>query len=129
MDRAVDRIVAALAATLKDPKGLWILDPAHTEVESEFRLTGFVDGGVVNGILDRAFRDADGVLWVVDYKTSAHEGADRADFLKRKIDEYRPQLDQYAELLGKLKGEDPARIRRMLYFPLLETHHDWSGEE
>ena len=44
------------------------------------------DSGVSGGrlrsvVIDRCFVDRDGVRWVVDYKTSAHEGGGLEEFL------------------------------------------------
>jgi ATP-dependent exoDNAse (exonuclease V) beta subunit len=62
-------------------------------------------------VMDRVFRDADGTLWIVDYKTSRHEGADVEAFLDRERERYAPQLKSYAEAI--------ADSRQGLYFPIL----------
>jgi ATP-dependent exoDNAse (exonuclease V) beta subunit len=60
--------------------------------------------------MDRLFR-ADGKLWIVDYKTSRHEGAGLEAFLDSERDRYAPQLRAYGEVMqGSRQG---------LYFPLL----------
>jgi hypothetical protein len=55
----------------------------------------------------------------VDYKTSAHEGADREGFLDRERERYRPQLERYARLLGR------EQCTLGLYFPLLNGWREW----
>ena len=40
-----------------------------------------------------------GVRWIIDYKTSVHEGADTAAFLDNELERYRGQLERYAALL------------------------------
>jgi ATP-dependent exoDNAse (exonuclease V) beta subunit len=74
-------------------------------------LRGVVQGRVGTYVIDRLFRDADGVEWLVDYKTSRHEGADLEGFLDRERDRYTPQLRTYAALRNG--------SRQGLYFPLL----------
>ena len=50
---------------------------SHTEARNEYRLTSLSNGERRNLVIDRTFKDADGKLWIVDYKTGGHEGADR----------------------------------------------------
>ena len=71
---AGERIHAALAQTLRDPRGRWLLGNAHREAHCEWRLTGLHQGRIVNVIIDRLLVDAHGERWLVDYKTSVHEG-------------------------------------------------------
>ena len=52
--------------------------------------------GLVRVVIDRSFVDAAGVRWIVDYKTSRHEGAGLDEFLDREQERYRPQLERYA---------------------------------
>jgi ATP-dependent exoDNAse (exonuclease V) beta subunit len=110
-EAAVDRVLAALRRALADPRGRWVLGP-HPEAAAEYRLTGRVDGAVRRLVVDRVFRDAAGVRWVVDYKTSQHEGADLDAFLDRERERYAAQLARYARALGDVD-------RLGLYFPLL----------
>lgn len=122
---AAKRVEQALLFSVTDETGRWILSEEHEHARSEFRLSGFLDERLVNGILDRTFVDKDGVRWVVDFKTSWHEGSDTEQFLQRKVEEYRSQLDQYASLLATLDGTAPEHVRRMLYFPLMEQSYAW----
>ena len=68
-------------------------------------------------VLDRVRIDDDGTHWIVDYKTSSHEGGDLEKFLTAESDRYRLQLTRYAELYGSFAGVD---ARCALYFPLLQ---------
>ena len=108
---AVDRVLAALARAISDPRGRWVLGP-HPEAASEHRLTALVDGRIVRLAIDRWFRDASGARWIVDYKTSSHEGADADAFLDGERERYAGQLERYALALGGVDGLG-------LYFPLL----------
>ena len=112
---AGERIVMALARTLGHPRGRWLLGSAG-DAASELRLTGRHEGRVVNVIIDRLMRDEHGDRWIIDYKTSTHEGAGLDAFLESEAERYRPQLQRYAKLLGEAAD---GRLRAALYFPLL----------
>ena len=110
------RIREALSRTLSDPSGRWLLSNTHAEAHSEWRLTGMHEGRVVSVIFDRMLIDAQGRRWVVDIKTSTHEGGGLEQFLEREAQRYRPQLERYAALAAQL-GAQP--VRAALYFPML----------
>ena len=67
--------------------------------------------------LDRVFRH-EGKLWIVDYKTSRHEGADLDLFLDREQKRYSDQLRGYGEILDS--------FHQGLYFPLLRGWRQWN---
>ncbi len=121
LDRAAQRVAQALANTLADPRGRWLLGP-HREARCEYRLTGVLDGALVDIAIDRTFVDEGGVRWIVDYKTGVHAGGDLEAFLDRERERYRAQLERYAALLAAA-GLGP--IRRGLYFPLLKGWREW----
>ncbi len=120
---AVNRVVAAVQRARADERGRWLLDPSHRAAATELALAGFVGGEVVHVIVDRTFIDAGGTRWIVDYKTSRHEGAGLDEFLDSEQERYRPQLERYAELVRRL-GPEPLRLG--LYFPLLAAWREWS---
>ena len=64
-------------------------------------------------VIDRSFTDADGKRWIVDYKTSSREGADKEGFLDREQARYKSQLERYAEVHRAIETS------LGLYFPLL----------
>jgi ATP-dependent exoDNAse (exonuclease V) beta subunit len=113
---AAERIYTALEKTLRDPRGRWLVGPGHREAHSEWRLTGLHAGRIVNVIVDRLLIDSQGERWLVDYKTSSHEGSDLEGFLGREVERYGPQLQRYAELVA---GVAAGAVRAALYFPLL----------
>ncbi len=118
-DRATgaERVLQALARTLQDERGRWLLAHApHREASSERRLTGLHEGEVVNIVIDRMFVDAAGTRWIVDFKTGGHEGGDLQAFVDQEVERYRPQLQRYAVLARRL-GPEP--VRCALYFPVL----------
>lgn len=116
---AETRCMSALARTLEDERGRWLLDPGHAAAASERRVTGRLDGRIIEGIVDRCFVDAAGALWVVDYKAGRHEGADLEGFLDREQARYREQLERYARLLG---AQHAGPVMLGLYFP---QHAGW----
>ncbi|SEP31052.1 exodeoxyribonuclease V subunit beta [Nitrosovibrio sp. Nv6] len=125
MDAAIKRVMTALVHAVSDPRGQWLLGPQQ-DARSELRMTTIVGGEYMDLVIDRTFRDADGRRWVVDYKTSSHEGADLEGFLSREQERYRIQLDRYAALMRMLDGRP---VRRGLYFPLLKGWREWGDEE
>ncbi|HXV08168.1 MAG TPA: UvrD-helicase domain-containing protein [Burkholderiales bacterium] len=124
LDMALDRVTSALGLTLEDQRARWILSP-HADAASELRLTGVVDGAIVNLAVDRTFVDERGIRWVVDYKTGRHEGGSLETFLEREQQRYRAQLERYATVLHNL---DRRPVRMALYFPLLQAWREWGAD-
>jgi len=119
---AVVKALEAVRRTLEDERGRWLLDASQGSAHAELALTGVVDGNLVSIVIDRTFIDATGVRWIVDYKTSSHEGAGLAEFLDNERERYRGQLERYAQLMRAL-GDEPIRLG--LYFPLLSGWREW----
>jgi ATP-dependent exoDNAse (exonuclease V) beta subunit len=111
-----ERALQALRAMLDDERGRWLFDLAHRDPHSELALSGVRGGQVINVVIDRTFVDRDGTRWVVDFKTSPHEGADRDRFLDEEVRRYRSQLERYADIA---RGLGPEPVRAGLYYPLL----------
>ena len=120
------RVLDALERTVADARGRWLLEAPHRDAQSELAMTGRVGRDVVSIVIDRTFVDDTGVRWIVDYKTSAHEGAGLETFLDNERERYRPQLERYAGLMRALGGEP---IRLGLYFPLLSAWREWDAAE
>ena len=114
--RAGAQVQEAIARTLADARGRWLLSNSHAQAYSEWRLTGVHQGRVVNVVIDRMLVDEHGQRWLVDFKTSVHQGGAQRDFIDSEAARYRPQLLRYAALAGQLGGEP---VRLALYFPLL----------
>jgi ATP-dependent helicase/nuclease subunit A len=113
--RILERVEGALQGVIKDEKGRWLLDGAG---HAELALSGVVDGAIESGILDRVRVDDEGTHWIVDYKTSTHEGGNLDGFLAAEADRYRDQLARYSALY---RGYRDADVRCALYFPLLQA--------
>jgi hypothetical protein len=123
---ALKRAERALFGTLADPRGQWLLRGPHQEAESELDLSVVHEGRIAAFRIDRTFVDEQGVRWVVDFKTSAHEGTALDAFLDQEQSRYRSQLEQYAHLLRLRDASRPIRLG--LYFPLHTAWREWSAE-
>ncbi len=119
---AGERVRAALTGSLADETGRWILDAAHRDARAELGLTLVGASGPERLIVDRSFIAADGVRWIIDYKTSVHEGSGLEGFLDNEVERYRAQLERYAQAFALLESRP---IRVGLYFPLLGAFRDW----
>jgi ATP-dependent helicase/nuclease subunit A len=116
---ACERVIKAIANMVADRRGRWILglDVQHQDAVAEIALSGVVNGMVVNTIIDRSFVDEQGTRWIIDFKTSSHEGGGREEFLRSEEQRYRGQLERYAKLMRAYKSKEP--IKTALYFPLM----------
>ena len=124
LDLAASNVCAALKRIVEDATGRWILS-AHTDAASELRLTVRGEARLEHLQLDRTFIDPDtGTRWIIDYKTSTHEGGDIEAFLDSEVLRYGAQLERYASAMAEI---DPAPIRVGLYFPLLGVMRDWDA--
>jgi ATP-dependent helicase/nuclease subunit A len=123
MTRALQRVRTALEHTRQDPRGRWIFDAGHRDARAELAVTGLLGESVERIVIDRSFIDDEGTRWIIDFKTSSHEGADTDAFLDEERRRYRPQLERYAALLRLY--DDARPIRLGLYFPLLGGWRDW----
>jgi ATP-dependent exoDNAse (exonuclease V) beta subunit len=108
------RVSAALDGMLSDARGRWILEG---DGHAELALTGVFDGALESVVLDRVRIDDNGDHWIVDYKTSTHEGGNLEGFLAAEVSRYTPQLQKYAAIYSAFSGTEP---RCALYFPLLQ---------
>jgi ATP-dependent exoDNAse (exonuclease V) beta subunit len=117
---AADRVAAALSRALSDPQGRWLL-AAHDEARSELTLTLRAGALLEHVRVDRTFV-ADGRRWIVDFKTSAHEGGNLSAFLDSEVERYAPQLERYAAAVA---AGDSRPVHLCLYFPLLGEIRAW----
>lgn len=123
--KSVREVASVVRAVRDDARGRWLFDAAHTEAVSEWPLAGIDGGSIVRVTLDRSFV-ADGVRWIVDFKTGRHEGGAPDAFLAREVDRYRSQLERYARVVREL---DARPIRLALYYPLVEGGwREWAFE-
>lgn len=122
LETAAANVSAALKRMVADPTGRWILSP-HRDAASELRLTRRGETRLEHLQLDRTFVDREtGIRWIIDYKTSIHEGGDIDAFLDSEELRYRSQLEIYASAMAEI---DSGEMRVGLYFPLLGELRSW----
>ncbi|MDP8990361.1 MAG: UvrD-helicase domain-containing protein [Acidobacteriota bacterium] len=123
VEAAAQRVRQALARIRTSRRGRWIFAP-HEDAHAEYAITGIVNGEIVRGLVDRTFVD-EGVRWIIDFKTSAHEGGNLQAFLDEQQRRYSDQMERYASILAALGN--PVKVG--LYFPLLDEWREWTPKE
>jgi ATP-dependent exoDNAse (exonuclease V) beta subunit len=113
---ATELVRTALKNSITDERGRWLLGP-HAESRSEHRLRLRTEDGVRTYVMDRVFSSEEGDRWIVDFKTSRHEGTGVEGFLDDERKRYESQLNAYAAAFD--------RARLGLYFPLLRGWREW----
>jgi ATP-dependent helicase/nuclease subunit A len=121
LPRGASMVLEALTRTVSNDRGRWIFAPEHSESRSEWALTGIAAGRLTNVVIDRSFIDPEGTRWVIDFKTSRHEGGGLEAFLEQEMARYRAQLETYVALA---RGMGTAAVRAGLYFPLLDVFRE-----
>ena len=119
-----EQALAALRSTLDDPQGRWLLAP-HAQAASEYAVSTLAgDGSLATYRMDRIFRAGDAplvagedLLWIIDYKISAHgDDADEA-FFAIESEKHRSQLETYARAQESTLA-DVTGIRLAAFYPL-----------
>jgi ATP-dependent exoDNAse (exonuclease V) beta subunit len=108
---STELVSVALKNAASDERGRWVLGP-HPEARTEHRIRVRGAVGTNTYVVDRIFRTTENVQWIVDYKTSRHEGADVEAFLDQERERYAAQLATYAKAIKRASAG--------LYFPLLQ---------
>jgi ATP-dependent helicase/nuclease subunit A len=122
---ATAKIVRAVTNTLASKRGQWLLAP-QKDARSEWPISGRLGEKLISGSVDRAFRDDSGRFWIVDFKTSEHEGGNLKRFLDEEQRRYRDQLETYAAIIQRMT---PGPIALGLYFPLHDAWKEWEFKE
>ncbi|MBN2242295.1 MAG: UvrD-helicase domain-containing protein [Acidobacteria bacterium] len=117
LNGAANRVETALLQAIKAERGKWLLDKRENSA-CEYSMSGVLEGRIVNVRIDRTFVDDQGTRWIVDYKSSLHEGAGIEAFLDNECERYREQLARYRLLFGSVENRP---VRTALYFPLLNA--------
>ena len=120
---ASQQVEEALVNMIKDERGQWVLSSGHQQQNNEYALSGIYQDKVISIKIDRTFVDADGTRWIIDYKTSRHEGSDVKSFLDQQQERYREQLEKYGALMRLQEAAKPIKLG--LYFPLLLGWREW----
>jgi ATP-dependent exoDNAse (exonuclease V) beta subunit len=122
LEQGTEMVATALSNTLKDPTGQWLVNDTHEASVCEFPVTVMRDNRMQSLIIDRTFVDDAGVRWIVDYKTSSHEGGGLDAFLNEEERRHSEQLESYRQAMQLLEPE--REIKTALYFPLLQKLHE-----
>jgi ATP-dependent exoDNAse (exonuclease V) beta subunit len=99
------RVLQALLSTLASDAGQWVLQ-AHEQAASELALATWENGQLRHHVIDRTFV-AEGVRWVVDYKSARLRQASG-----EAAETWRPQLERYARLFR----EEGLPVRKAVFF-------------
>jgi ATP-dependent exoDNAse (exonuclease V) beta subunit len=121
----------ALALTLGDPVGRWILSPRESAAsERALTVAGLGERGLR---VDRTFlggalplSTSESHIWIVDFKTTLQGTRSDEEFEASEIAKYSVQLESYAALLRKLPGGD-LPIQLGLFYPLVPRLLHWSS--
>ena len=122
LDEALERTRRAMTTIAGSAQAARLLDPKAHEGRSELAVTAMIDGVAQSLRIDRTFVDEQGVRWIVDWKTSTHEGGDADAFLDNELERYRGQLERYGHAMKLLEPDRELKVG--LYFPLLDA---WRG--
>jgi superfamily I DNA/RNA helicase len=120
---ALERVRRAVLTTLDDVRGRWLFAATHREAVSEFELTYRRNNRLLTLRIDRTFIAEDGTRWIIDYKTSEHQGSDLANFLAQEQVRYAEQLGSYAHVMHLLEPTRPIQLG--LYFPMHSAWLEW----
>lgn len=81
----VGDIASSLSGAISSEVGRWILGP-HRDAQNEYNLCTVSREGRRSYKIDRRFLSTVGTWWIVDYKTSFHEGSNPSAFLDAELD-------------------------------------------
>ncbi|MHB1021189.1 MAG: UvrD-helicase domain-containing protein [Acidobacteriaceae bacterium] len=134
VEQLARQTLQALANTLQDPLGRWILDP-HPEAQSEAPMQAHIPEAQRDHLLsvriDRQFRAGaeprsrgEDCWWIVDYKTTEYPGDGIEAFLAREKMSHGPQLSTYAQIKQAEQGS-AIPIHLALYYPLIKKFLWW----
>lgn len=105
-----ERVVRILAGVLASEHGRWVLRRRPGD-GAELALSSRAGDGVAHHVVDRTFVE-DGCRWIIDYKTVRCDAADPDAWLRRRAEDYRPQLERYAGLFAA----EALPMRRAIFF-------------
>ncbi|MFT6408571.1 MAG: ATP-dependent exoDNAse (exonuclease V) beta subunit [Arenicella sp.] len=125
LDYALQRLVVAVK-NIQSHKEAHFLFENYPESQNEFTLSALENGSVNKYRLDRTFVDHQHVRWIVDYKSTAHDNDDVAEFAAEQVrSRHKAQLEKYGFLFSQV---DARPIQLAVYFPLLKQLISWPYE-
>jgi len=118
IDIAMAQITVAVQNAKKDPNAHWIFSDQHRDIRTEWPVTGLIGHRVMHQVIDRSFIDADGVRWIIDFKSSRHDqSGDLEQFIQQEKSRYLPAMERYRSVVTALENL-PTQIA--LYYPVLK---------
>jgi len=130
--REAVRAQKALALTIGDPVGRWILSPQ--EFAASEQTLSVASLGARGLRVDRTFLagaqpqlTGESHLWIVDFKTTLQGARSDEEFEATEIAKYKAQLEAYAELRRSLPGEHMP-IQLGLFYPLMPRLIYWPSD-
>lgn len=112
LNHALQKISAVIRNTLASETGRWLLNSEHAQSACELSLMQQDNEDVKESIIDRTFV-ADGIRWIVDYKSSEPEvGQPIESFFARELEAHSAQLNRYYKLLA---ANESRPIKKALY--------------
>jgi ATP-dependent helicase/nuclease subunit A len=118
IDEALYAIENSLRSTLQDSQLSWVFDHQHEQSAAELALQTYANGYVHTHVIDRTFIDAEGVRWIIDYKSSQPSKQQSLDdFLTEQTTLYSDQLSRYKNLFSK---ESNKGVKTALLFTSLQ---------
>jgi len=121
ISNAVEMVYENLRQTLSDEQGIFLLSK-HQQSVNELALERLEESGFRTYFIDRSFIDDNGIRWIVDYKTSTHQGSGLDKFLSGQKRYYKNQLENYASLFTELESRP---IKLALYFTAYQKLIQW----
>jgi len=108
-----------LEKLVKHPKFEWIC--SQPERHCEYAVIYKNGQNIAKYVLDVFIKAADGVGWVVDYKTSEPgDGETHEDFIAKEVETYRPILSQYRRAMIALGH---SKVATALFFVAIGRWH------
>ena len=112
LQTAISVVHEQLQKCLLAPEADWLFKTTHEHNKCELALSDFTTGYRRDFIIDRTFVDAEGVRWIVDYKSASPQPHQTLEnFCQEQALLYRPQLANYQRLLA-----EPGRAVRLGLF-------------
>ena len=114
IESAISRIELTLNKTTQSPELQWIFDASAQRSAAELVMQEQSSGYVQTHIIDRTFIDAQGIRWIIDYKSSEVADTQSEDeFVEEQIELYSKQLQRYRNLFAE---ENNQGIKTALLF-------------
>ena len=119
---ALRRLLKAVRQVQQDANAEFIFAD-RSSTKTELGVAAYIDGALRRFSIDRTFED-DGVVWIVDHKTTDTRERNLEQFADTQVQErHKKQLEAYGRLMRQI---DARPIQLAVYFPLLKQLRSWS---